>query len=314
MGMSNAELAKRADMAISDLQANGGMLDAEQANTFIDMVFDQPTILKQVRQERMNSPEKKINRLGFDQRILRAARTAGGENDDGSNDRYVLKADRAKPKTAQITLNTKEVIAEVRLPYELLEDNIEGQSFEQHVMRLIAERAAIDLEELALWADTGSADAYLALHDGWMKRMISNVVDNANAGVGPALFRDAMLAMPQQYLRNVGNLRHFISVANTIKYRDKVAQRATGYGDTMLTGQAPIFAYGAPVEAAPLLSMSGGNKGFTTFPKNLIFGIQREIQVETDKDIRSREIIIVLTARVALQIDDELATVKQINI
>jgi hypothetical protein len=54
--------------------------------------------------------------------------------------------------------------------------------------------------------------------------------------------------------------------------------------------------------------------GFLTFMQNLIFGIQRDIRVETDRDIRSREFIIVLTARVALQIEDIDATVKYTNI
>jgi hypothetical protein len=182
-------------------------------------------------------------------------------------------------------------------------------------MRLIAERAAIDLEEFALFADTASGDAYLALQDGYMKRMTSHVVDNANAGVGPVMFKGGMLAMPQKYLRNVGQMKHLVSVANTIKYRDLVAQRATGYGDAMLTGQQPIFSFGVPVEGAPMLAAQGtGNKGIFTFPQNLLFGIQRQIQVETDKDIRSREIIIVLTLRAALQVEEEDATVKYINI
>lgn len=315
MPTPNEELIKRADIALADLTANGGALDAEQANTFIDLILEQPTILKQARQIRMNGPERKINRIGFDSRILRAAIQTGGANDDGSNDRYVAKADRAKPVTSQIQLNTKEVIAEIRLPYEVLEDNIEGQSLESHIMRLIAERAAVDLEELALAGDTGSGDAYLALQDGWLKRMVPHVVNNASAGVSPDLFTSGLLAMPQKYLRNLAQLKHFVSVANTIKYRQTVAARATGYGDVALTQNNPLYAAGVSVEAAPMLSAIGsGNTGFTTFGQNLLFGIQRDISVETDKDIRSREYIIVLTARVAMQIDDVEATVKYTNI
>ena len=41
---------------------------------------------------------------------------------------------------------------------------------------------------------------------------------------------------------------------------------------------------------------------------------QRDIRVETDKDIRSREYIIVLTCRVALGIEEETAVVKYTNI
>ena len=125
---SNAELAKRADLALGDLAANGGLLNPEQANTFIDLVVEQPTILRQTRVVRMAAPQRKINKLGFDQRIMRAAPQAGGANDDGSNDRYLAAADRSAPITQQIELNTKEVIAEIHLPDEVFEDNIEGDS------------------------------------------------------------------------------------------------------------------------------------------------------------------------------------------
>ena len=319
MSLSNEALARRADLAIGQLETNGGKLLPEQANTFIDFVLDEPTILSQVRQVRMNSPQRLINRLGFANRILRAGRNSSADNtgphaseqDNGTTPRTMRAADRAAPATTQIELNTHEVMAEVRIPYEVLEDNIEGESFEQHVMRLIAQRIALDLEEYALNADTLDADALLALDDGWLVRMTSNVVDNLSGGVSPDLFETGMLTMPQQYLRNLGVLRHFVTVQDDIRYRANVAKRATGYGDSALTQSGQLVAYGVPVEKAPLMPAA---TGFFTFPDNLLFGIQRDIMVETDKDIRSREIIIVVSARVALQIDDEDATVKYVNV
>lgn len=323
MPLSNAELAKRADLAISDLTNNGGILNPEQANLFIDMVQEQPTILNQARVVRMGAPTRKINRLGFGSRIMKAAPqgTPPHAADDGTNDRYLAAADRSAPTTAQIELNTKEVMAEVHLPYELLEDNLEGQSFEDHVMRLIAERAAQDLEEWALSSDTGSGDAYLALNDGLLKTATSHVVDcsaqldvdgNAlNSNIHPATFANAMLSMPQKYLRSLTALKHFMTVADTIKYRARVAQRATGYGDSSLTENNELRVMGVPVEQAPLMP---SGYGLFTFPKNILFGIQRNIQVETDKDIRSRQIIIVLTTRVDCIWDDEDAVVKFTNV
>lgn len=315
MTTRNENLA-RADIAIADLDTNGGLLSPEQSSTFIDMILDTPTILPQARVVRMASPEVKVNRLGFGSRILRAARQAGGANDDGSNDRYVRKADRSKPTSAQITLRDSEVIAEVHLPYEVLEDNIEGQSMEAHVMRLIAERAALDLEEWALWADTTSADEYLALQDGWLKRAnVAHVVDNSAQGVNPDLFAAAMLAMPQKYLRYLNQMRAFVSMANTIRYRQRVSQRQTGYGDSALQDNIPLQAHGLRIEGAAMLAADNvGNRGLVTFPQNLLFGIRRDITVETDKDIRAREYIIVLTMRAALQIDDVDATVSLMDI
>jgi hypothetical protein len=320
--MTNEELAQRADFAIGNLTSNSGLLNPEQANRFIDIIQEQPTILQQVRTIRMNAPTRKINRLGFASRILRAASqgTPPSQADDGTNDRYLPAADRSSPTTTQIQLDTKEVIAEIRLPYEVLEDNLEREDFDDHVMRLIAERAAEDLEELALGGDVGSGDAYLALVDGYLKQMTSNVYDNTSSGINPDVFEQGMLTMPQKYLRNLKRLRHYVSVANTIKYRSEVAKRTTGYGDSMLTSDGELFAYGVQVEAASMLGADSGvtngidQSGFFTFPQNMIFGIQRQIQVETDRDIRSREHVIVLTARIDFKLDDEPACVKYTNI
>lgn len=315
MPTPNENLA-RADVTIAQLTSNGGLLTPEQANTFIDMVMDQPTMLQQCRIERMNAPEKWINRLGFGSRIMRAARTSGSAQDDGDNNRYMRAADRAAPQTSQIKLTSSEVIAEVRIPYEVLEDNIEGTSMEAHVMRLIAERAALDLEEYALWADTAIVgDAYLALQDGWLKRASVHVYDNLAAGMNPDVAASALLTLPQRYLRYLPQMRGFISMANTIRYRQQVSERQTGAGDAAMMGTLPLYAHGLRLEGAPMLAADNiGAKGLVTFPKNLIFGIRRDINVETDKDIRSREYIIVLTARAGLQIDDTQAVVRLDNI
>lgn len=312
MSLSNKELHRRADMALSDL-ASGGLLNPEQANRFIDMVQEQPTLLRQARLVRMNAPTMKINRIGFASRIMKAAPqgTSPFAADDGTNDRYLAAADRSKPTTSQITLTTKEVMAEIHLPYELMEDNIEGEAIETHIMRLIAERAAQDLEEWMLTADTASGDAYLALTNGLLKLATSNVVNNASAGISPDVFQAAMLAMPQKYLRNLSVMRHYIPVPETINYRANVAKRATGYGDSALTDSGQLVAFGVPVEAAPLMPSS---TGLFTFPNNMLFGIQRQIMIETDKDIRSRQVIIVLTTRIDTLWDDESAVVKVTNI
>lgn len=309
------EVISRADLAVADLDTNGGLLQPEQSKQFIDMILDQPTMLPQARVVRMATNEMWINRLGFGSRILRAARQSGSAQDDGDNARYMRAADRAKPTSAQIKLNTSEVIAEVRLPYELLEDNIEGQSLESHIMKLIAERVALDLEEWALWADKTSGDAFLALQDGWMKRATSHVADNLGAGVSPDLFSNALLALPQKYLKYLPQMRGFISMANTIRYRSKVSARLTGYGDSAMQSTIPLFASGLQLEGAPMMAADDiGASGLVTFPQNLLFGIQRDVKVETDKDIRSREYIIVVTLRAAVQMDDVDATVRLANI
>lgn len=322
MAKSNATLSRRADIRLGEL-ANGGLLNPEQANKMIDYVQDEPTLLKQIRVERMNSPQKNIDRTGFKGRILHKARQ--DPNGDGSENRALQIGERKSMVNSQIQLNTTEFIAEVRIPYEVLEDNIERGGFEAHTIRDMARQIAMDLEELGLNGDTASLDPFLAAKDGFLKQMGGNVIDNANAGASPDLFDQGLLAMPQKYLRNLSQLRHYISTANAIKYRSLVANRATGYGDSALTQNIPLYAAGVGIETLPMLTAAtesawgagdGASKetGFFTFPKNLIMGIQRDISMEYEKMISEREVKIVVTLRCDFLIDDTDACVKYTNI
>jgi hypothetical protein len=55
--------------------------------------------------------------------------------------------------------------------------------------------------------------------------------------------------------------------------------------------------------------MMPDNKTFLSYPKNIIWGIQRDIMIETDKDIRRRVLIIVLTMRCDVKIEEPQACV-----
>jgi hypothetical protein len=328
---SNAELMKKADWSVGDLSTNGGLLNPEQANAFIRKLLAQPTLLRQARSVVMNSPSRKINKIQFAKRILRAA-TSGVALDtaavDGAFDPLAEATARAKPITEQIELNTKEVIAEIHLPYDVIEDNIERGNIGQQmdvggtptsggikdtIMTLIAERAALDLEELAIQGDTSvvAADPYLGMVDGYLVLADQNVVDAGGATVSKNVFKAGMKAMPDQYLRNLAAMRNYLSVDNEIEYRDTLANRETAVGDSAVTSSAPRTAFGVPVEGVSLMPAANG---LLTNPLNLIFGVQRQIHIETDKDISSRVYIIVLTARVDFQIEEAEAVVKYTNL
>jgi len=305
------ELSRKADLALADLSSNGGLLTVEQNNTFIRNLIDQPTMLRSIRTVPMAGPEQKINKIGFGSRILHPADQSGSANDDGSNGRYLAANKRAKPGTSQVALVTKEVMAEVRIPYEVLEDNIEGQSMTDTILALIAERAALDLEELILLGDTASGDAYLALIDGVLKRVNTHTVDAVDVTQFVNVFNSMKKAMPTKYRRNQAAMRFFTGMDFESDYRVQVALRGTVLGDSILTGNAPLPVLGVPMVGAALLP---NDKALFCDPQNIIFGIQRNVRIEQDRDIRSREIIIVLTARVALAIEEVDAAVKATNI
>lgn len=301
-----SENVNKAMLALSDLSTDGGLLLPEQNDTFIKMLIDQPTMINQVRSVPMNGPSMELNKIGFGNRILRAARqtTAG----DG---RALTEAERAKPDTDKIVLNTQEVIAEVRLPYETLEDNIERGDLENTILALIAERAALDLEELLISGDTGSADGYLALTDGVLKLATSNVVDAKSVAISAALFSDMVKAVPTRYRRNKNAMGFFVTPDVEQDYRLALSNRGTSLGDDLLTGNRALPVFGSPLRPAAL--MPSANALFTD-PQNIVFGIQRNVRIESERMISERQIKIVLTARIAIQIEETLAMSKLINL
>jgi hypothetical protein len=319
---TNQSLLRKADLALADLAADGGLLQPEQGSSFIRKLIAMPTLIRACRVIEMIAPTRKINKIGFGTRILRAATQGvalGAPSGTGLGG-------RAKPTTSQIQLDTEELIAQVNIPYDVMEDNIERATvanneasntgpggLRQTILDLIGERSALDLEELGIKAKlsyTNGSDAddedYLSLFDGWLQRASDdgNVVDAQNATVNKNIFKDALKALPVQYQRNKAALRHFVSVNNETEYRDTLAERGTPLGDSMVTGNSAAFAYGSPIE--PVALMPEGNDLFTD-PMNLIFGIQRQISLEFDKDITTRTYTIVLTCRVAFQVEEPAA-------
>lgn len=309
---SNQSLVRKADLTLADLSSDGGLLNPEQSNTFIRTLIETPTLLQSVRTVAMNSPEMKINKIGFGSRIMRPA-VSGSPLSSG---------DRVKPDLSQVVLNTKEIMATVYLPYDVLEDNIEGGNIavplqgqpggiHNTIVTLLAQRAALDIEAQGLLGDTASGDAYLAMQDGWLKLLTANVVDNGLAGFSKDTVKAGIRTMPPKYLSNRASLINFVSVNNETELRDQYGTRQTAMGDANVQGNLPLYVFGSKVTG---VAQMPEQSGIYTNPQNLIFGVQRQITLEYDKDIESRVFIVVLTCRVDYQIEETNAAVKYTNV
>lgn len=314
--MNNQEIIKKADMALSDL-ATAGRLNPEQTDRFIRTLIDQPTLLTVCRTVAMKAPQMKINKIGFGSRILHSA---AADAPVGSS---LSQGNRSKADLGQVSLQTSEVIAEVRLPYDVIEDNIEGGNvnvplqtgaggIHQTIVDLIAERAALDLEELAIRGDTSivGSDSYLGMANGFLKLCTANVVSVAGAFDKNAA-KASLKTMPTRYLRNRAALQHFVSVDNETEMRDQYGSRQTALGDQQVQGVLPIYLFGSKVTPVALMP---GDQGLFLDPMNMIFGIQRNIQIEYTKDITARVFVIVMTARVAFAVEEINAAVKYTNL
>lgn len=301
---SNRQIIEKASMTLADL-SSGGLMNPTQSNEFIRMLQNSPTILNACRTIPMDHDTMKIEKIGFGQRILRP----------GVEVTPLAEDQKSKPTTSKIDLNAKEVIAEINLSYDTLENNIEGDNLKNTIMQLIADRAALDLEELIINGDTASTDEYLALINGIRKQATTHVVDAASGLITKDIFKNAKKALPAKYLRNPADFRFYTSQNTATEWMDVVATRATALGDTALQG-GKASAYGIPVEGIAMLQAYDNGSGvqvsdsILTHPKNIVTGISRRMTIEVDKDIRARMFIIVLTTKIDAVFEEEDAVVK----
>ncbi|WP_448011794.1 phage major capsid protein [Bacillus altitudinis] len=305
--MRNQEVINKAEVTLATLKT-GGLMNPTQSSTFIRMVQNAPTLLQDARVIPMDSDAQKIEKIGFGQRILRP----------GVEGKAVPASDRVAPTTSTVELNAKEVIAEVNITYDTLENNIEGDALQNTIMQMLAERAAVDIEELILNGDTKSEDTYLAQLDGIRKQATSHIVDVAGEPLTRQVFKQGYKAVPPKYLRVPQEFRFYSSPGQEVEWKDKVADRQTNLGDAAVQGVLSS-AFGVPVKG--IANMQPYDADGTdvsdillTHPKNIILGFSRNIRIEVDKDIRNRKFIIVLTAKLDSKFEEEDAVAKIIKV
>ncbi len=307
--LSNKSILQKADLALANLTTDGGILQPATALKFMRILIKEAVAMKMATVVPLRSPKQIIDKIRFGTRILRA----------GHEGQALPRADRAKPDLFQVEFDAKLFKAEVRLNNEVLEDSIERGQLRQTIMQLMAERISTDMDEVSIQADTTSSDPALAQFDGFLKQCVSNTYDTLNGTTDKTVFDKLVKLLPQEFLRNRKLLRLMTSIKSELDYRNSLAERATIVGDKFLETDAPVVYAGIPVVGVPLFPETlGGGSNTTnvvlTDPKNMNYGIWRNIRIETDKLVSEGVLIIVATLRFDVKWAHEPATVKAVNV
>lgn len=304
----NQHYLEKADLSIADL-SSGGLLVPEQTKEFFEIAIDKSTLLGMVQTTTMNAPQLEVSKIGFTQRVLRPAYESTA----------LPEADRSKPEFGKVVLTAKEFIAEARIPYGVVEDNIINGSFPQYAMGLLAEAVSRDMEEIVINGDTTSPDVYLARMDGILKLATTQVVNAGGARLDKSLLKQMIQTMPSRYMRDQRSLMLLTSKNAAIDYADSIANRQTPLGDKVLQAWTVGEYAGFNVIPVPMFPESlGGGTNMTNVllvdPKNIVVGMQRDVRIETARDISAREFIIVATVRFGVTYKHEPALVKATNV
>jgi Phage capsid family len=283
-----------------------GLLYPDQANRFLDYMWDATILAKAARTIRMRSNTTEIDRVAVGQRIMTVASEDNPRDYTGYDSGSTGQFTNAAATFAKISLTTRKLRLDWELSSESLEDNIEGADLEDHIARLMATQAGNDIEDVLI-NGTGTSTGLLSAFPGFRSLALSNahVVDAQGVGLDKAVFNLAIKTLPRKYKQRRNQLRFFtgsnlvqdylynltsgtstnfspFDIASGI-LRGDVAANDGGPGTT-----TPL-AFGIPVINVPLMdetkagdytSPSGLHGDLhLTFPQNFIIGIKRDVTV-----------------------------------
>jgi len=298
--------------AVNPTGTPGGILLPEQARRFIDYVWDATVLAKDGRRVTMRANTMELEKVNVGERVIRAAAQA-------SND-YT----NAGATFTKVELTTKKIRLDWEVSTEALEDNIEGGALEDHLVRLMTNAFANDIEDLAINGD-GSTGNFLSIMEGFVHK-VENDGDAHEALVTVTdnnwttdVMQDIILAMPRKYRAIKQNLKFYAGtdafqgiVKNNGTLADAIAEAfAPKTGGTernrqaYLDGQAQTFGgarttrvLGIDVQEVPYYPADYVD---LTFPANRIWGFQRDITVNREYKPKKDTIEYTVFVRFGLQ-------------
>ena len=181
-------------------QVGGGVLNPEQSRQFIDYVWDATMLARDGRRITMRANTMELEKVNVGQRVLRAAAQADGSYEN------------AGATFSKVDLATKKLRLDWEISTEALEDNIEGAALEDHLVRLMTQAFANDIEDLAINGDLSqNTDPFLGIMDGFCVQ----VDEGAHAAVPPAFAKAAAVGgaagTVDQYAQPAGDWDRFVN-------------------------------------------------------------------------------------------------------
>lgn len=286
--------------------SGNGLLYPDQANRFLDYMWDATILAKSARTIRMRSNTTEIDRVAVGQRIMTVASEDNPRDYTNTTSGQTGEFTNAAATFAKISLTTRKLRLDWELSSESLEDNIEGADLEDHIARLMATQAGNDIEDLLI-NGTGTGSGLLSAFKGFRKLAIDNahVVDAQGVGLDKAVFNLAIKTLPRKYKQRRNQLRFFTG-SNLVQ--DYLYNLTSGTGTNFSPfdiasgilrgdvaandggpGTTTPLAFGIPVINVPLMdetlagtySSPSGLHGdlHLTFPQNFIVGIKRDVTV-----------------------------------
>lgn len=274
MATTNVEIVRKADLSVSQLASDGGKMPIEKAREFFARAISQSKILPLLRYEEMMADEKELPDLAFAGRVLKPK----------SSGDALPASDRVRPSIGKGTLQAKEFGFEVKVPRDVLEENIEGEGMTNTLQGQLEIAIARDVEDIVLNGDTASADAFLAKMDGLIKLCATNTIAAGGVNLSDSVLEDLYLTMPKEARGAIDKL--VVLTSNTAEFRWKrsFAARMTAFADDLAKSGGSLPFHAIPVMGADLMpeTLGGGSNetvALLVHKENAAYGFRRQVRI-----------------------------------
>ena len=299
--------------AVNPTGTPGGILLPEQARRFIDYVWDATVLAKDGRRVTMRANTMEIEKVNVGERVIRAAAQADSTYTN------------AGATFTKVELTTKKIRLDWEVSTESLEDNIEGGALEDHLVRLMTNAFANDIEDLAINGD-GASGNFLSIMEGFVHKVTDGsdaheaLVTVSDDEWTPSVMQDIILAMPRKYRAIKSNLKFYAGtdafqgiVTNNGTLADAVAEAIAGMtpGSTQANRQNYLDGVGQTLGGARTTRVLGvdvmevpyypADYVDLTFPANRVWGFQRDITVNREYKPKKDTIEYTVFVRFGLQ-------------
>ena len=284
---------------------DGGVLNPEQSRQFIDYIFDEMVLANDGRRVVMKANTMEVDKVRVGSRLVAKATQA---EQTGAN---------SAPAFTKIELTTTKFRLDYELSTESLEDNIEGQQLEDHIVRLMATQFGNDLEDIAI--NGRPATSGEGTYNNTLAGFIRQTLDTAYTGAHEAAAAAATMtsiweatpdsgdgsvatlsleaieavynALPRKFkarrqdLKFYMNSKHLQELISALRSVGSVPEQvATRVIDGVLPqiggpAGAQYMIFGLPVLEVPLYP---DNYVDLTLPSNRIWGFQRDVTVHRE--------------------------------
>ncbi len=280
MGKTNKQLLSKKQQIEKMISLPTITLAAAEADKFIDYIMDESVMKGKARVVKMNKATQNIRALGL----------GTGDflhpGDTFSSSEYKKTLSHNK-----IELVSKKVRGCIAIFDDDLEDNIEADAFADHLMKMITQQIANELDKAYWLGDTGSGNAYgdtdiKSLWDGWRFQIANGdtsgdtyyndvsggavVLDATSSGSfrveAPSRiamvektapynwefkYNQMLASMPSKYKLPLASLAFYNSDLVTQNYIEALAARSTIMGDVAIAGKGAMTYGMVPIVSCP---------------------------------------------------------------